>query len=94
MGENWAAPSGGGKMKLPVPILQAPPTVLQRQNRENREKSPKCTKNDQFRQIDFLNTAYFHSSYTSFDAELHAEFFELSCMFVARFIIDLLTKNR
>ena len=34
-------------------------------------KNLKCTKNDQFRQIDFLNTAYFHASYTPFDAELN-----------------------
>ena len=94
MGENWAAPSGGGKMKLPVPILQAPPTVLQRQNRENREKSPKCTKNDQFRQTESLNLAYFHSSYTSFDAELQVEFFELLGMFVTLFVLALLTKTR
>ena len=49
--------------------------------------------NDQFRQIDFLNTALIHSNYIPIDAELHAEFFEPICMFVARFIIELLTKK-
>ena len=43
---------------------------------------------------DFLNTVYFRSSYTAFDAELHLEFFELVYMFVTWFIIELLTKNR
>ena len=57
-------------------------------------KTPKCTKNDQFRQIDFLNTVYFHSSYTLFDVELHVEFFELVFMFVTRVVPELLTKNR
>ena len=57
------------------------------------EKNPKCTKNDQFRQIDFLNTAYFYLSHTPFDAESHVEFFEPICMFVTRFIPELLTKN-
>ena len=94
MGENWTALSGGGNMKLFMPILQAPPTVFPRQNQENRGKSPKCTKNDQFRQIDFLNTALIHSNYTPIDAELHAKFFELICMFVALFVLELFTKNR
>ena len=64
-----------------------PPLRLPRQNHENREKSLKCTKNDQFRQNDFLNTAQFHSCYTPFDAELHLEFFELVGMFVTRFVL-------
>ena len=57
-------------------------------------KTPKCTKNDQIRQIYFLNTAYFHLSYTPFNAELNLEFFELICMFVTCFVLELLTKNR
>ena len=64
-----------------------PAPRLPRQNHEIRGKSLKCTKNDQFRQIDFLNTAQFHSSYTPFDAELHLEFFELVGMFVTRFVL-------
>ena len=50
--------------------------------------------NDQFRQIDFLNTIYFHSSYTSFDAELHLQFFEIINKFVTRSVLELLTKTR
>ena len=71
-----------------------PAPLLPRQNCENREKSPKCTKNDRFRQIDFLNTAQFLSSYTPFDAELHVEFCELVSMFVTLFVHGLFTKTR
>ena len=61
---------------------------------ENRGKTPKCTKNDPFRQIYFLNTACFHSNYTPFDAELHAKFFEIVCKFLTRSVLELLTKIR
>ena len=69
------------------------PCFAATKSRKSGKKSPKCTETDQFRLSDFLTTAYFHSSYTPFDAELHAEFFELICMFVRRFVLELLTKT-
>ena len=83
-----------GRGSFPCQFHRPRPPVLPRPNRENREKAPKCTKNDHFRQICFLNTAYFHSNYTPIDAELHVEFFEPTFMCVTCNDLELLKKNR
>ena len=94
MDENLAAPSGVAIWSFLCKFDRPRPLFCRDKIEKIRKKSPKCTENDQFRQIDFLTTAYFHSNYRPFDAELHAEFFELIYMFVRRFVLELLTKTR
>ena len=85
----YKAPSSGRYVKLVGEYLGP----AHRLDRQNREKTPKWPKNDQFRQIHFLTKHCFGSIYTPFDAELQMGFFEINFKFERCLVLELLTKN-
>ena len=92
-----APPIASGYLSSPAHCLghnrKVPPPVRRDKIEENREKALKWSKNDQFRQIHFLNKQFWYLNYTSIDAEWQKTFFEITCRFVTGFVLELLTKN-